>query len=159
MWNLTSWRFRKCRTYWAWELLNGSYWPSKMDESEKTCPSSKIRGVKKKRHGHNFEFWALPRNQRGTNHIEPTLIPWQSSKLKIVAVSFFFNALYFRWRTSFFGLVHLWRPITPVQNLTRPISSTFSETSGREVSHGPSPDIFFFEQISRNERFMKKVDF
>ena len=22
-----------------------------------------------------------------------------------------------------------------------------------------SPDIFFFEQISRNERFMKKVDF
>ena len=52
-----------------------------------------------------------------------------------------------------------WQPITPVQNLTRLISSTFSENSGREVSHGPILDIFFFEQISRNERFMAKVDF
>ena len=39
------------------------------------------------------------------------------------------------------------------------ISPTFSENSGREVSHGPILDIFFFEQISRNERFMAKVDF
>ena len=39
---------------------------------------------------------------------------------------FFFNASSFRWRTSFFGLVHLWRPIAPVQNPTRPISPTFS---------------------------------
>ena len=46
MWNLTSWRFRKCGTYWACEVLNGSYRPSKMDESEKTGPSPKIRGVK-----------------------------------------------------------------------------------------------------------------
>ena len=79
---------------------------------------------------------------------------FRSSKLKIVAVLFFFNAWYFRWRTSFFGLVHLWRPITPVQNLTRPISSTFSETSGREVSHRPILDISPFEQISRNEHLM-----
>ena len=59
MWNLTSWRFRKCRTYWAWELLNGSYWPSKMEESEKTGPSSKIRGVKKKDTAtiSSFEVW------------------------------------------------------------------------------------------------------
>ena len=48
MWNPTSWRFRKCGTYWACEVLNGSYRPSKMDESEKTGPSSKIRGVTKK---------------------------------------------------------------------------------------------------------------
>ena len=48
MWNFTSWRFRKCRTYWACEVLNGSYRPSKMDESEKTGPSPKIRGVTKK---------------------------------------------------------------------------------------------------------------
>ena len=112
MWNLTSWRFRKCRTYWACELLNGSYRPSKMDESEKTGPSPKIRGVKKKRHGHNFEFWALPRNQRGTNHIEPTLIPWQSSKLKIVAVSFFLTPPFLRIFSSIF--TWLWQPITLV---------------------------------------------
>ena len=83
-----------------------------------------------------------------------TLIPWQSSKLKIVAVSFFFDTSYFRGRTSFFGLIHLWRPITPVQNFTRPISSTFSETSGREVSLRPILDISPFEQISRNEHLM-----
>ena len=86
---LTFRAFRKCVTYWACEVLNGSYRPSKTDESEKTGPSSKLRGVTKKRHGHNFQFWALSRNQRGTNHIGPTLIPWQTSKLKIAAVSFF----------------------------------------------------------------------
>ena len=32
-------------------------------------------------------------------------------------------------------------------------------SSGRELSHGPILDIFFFEQILRNDRFMKKVDF
>ena len=71
-----------------------------------------------------------------------TCYSFQTLKLKIVAVLFFFNASYFRGRTSFFGLVHLWRPVTPVQNLTRPISSTFSELPGREVSHGPILDIF-----------------
>ena len=45
MLKLTSWGFRKCGTYWACEVLNGSYRPSKMDESEKTAPSPKIRGV------------------------------------------------------------------------------------------------------------------
>ena len=48
--------------------------------------------------------------------------------------------------------------INPFQNLTRPISSTFSESSGRKLSHGPILDIFFFEQISRNERFIKTID-
>ena len=35
--------------------------------------------------------------------------------------------------------------------MTRPISPTFSESSGREVSRGPSLGIGFFEQILRNE--------
>ena len=116
-------------------------------------------GVQKKRHGHNFEFWALPLNQRWPNMVGSTLIQWQRSKLKIVAVSFFLNTAYFRGRTSFFRLIHLWRPITPVKNVTRPISPTFSESSGRQLSHGPSLDIGFFEQILGNERFMKKIVF
>ena len=130
---LTSRAFRKCCSFRVLKVLNQSYWLSKSGENWRK--NSKERRRQKKRHGHNFEFWALSRNQRGLNMVGSTLIPWQSSKLKIVAVSFFFDASYFRGRTSFFGLVHLWRPITPVQNLTRPISSTFSETSGREVSH------------------------
>ena len=50
------------------------------------------RGVTKKRHGHNFEFWALLLNQRGTNHVGHTLIQFQASKINIVAVSLFCDA-------------------------------------------------------------------
>ena len=46
-----------------------------------------------------------------------------------------------------------------VQKLTRPISSTFLESSGRSLSHGSILDIFFFEQISRNQCFMEKGRF
>ena len=49
--------------------------------------------------------------------------------------------------------------MTSVQKLKTPISYTFLESSGRELSHGPILDIFFFEQISRNECFMKKIVF
>ena len=74
-------------------------------------------------------------------------------------MSFFFNTAYFWGRTSFFRLIHLWRPIIPVKNETCPISPTFLESSGRQLSQGPSLDIGFFEQILRNERFMKKIVF
>ena len=89
MWKLTSRRFRKCGSFWASEFLNGSYRCSKLTDCEILGPLPKIRGVKKKRHGHNNEFWALPSNQRWTNHVGPTLIPFQTSKLNIVAVTFF----------------------------------------------------------------------
>ena len=71
-----------------------------MEESQKTGPSSKIRGVKKKRHGHNNECWALKLNQRGTIHVRPMLIQFQAQKINIVAVSFFFNAS-FPWNCFF----------------------------------------------------------
>ena len=47
--------------------------------------------VQKKRHGHNFEFWAPKLNQRGTNMVVSTLIQFQAVIIKIVAVSFFFD--------------------------------------------------------------------
>ena len=92
MWKRTSWRFQKCGTYWACQLLNGSYCCSKSKDCEILAPLAKIRSRKKKNHGRNFQFWALPLNQRGTNHDGPTLIQWQRSKLKITAVVFFFTA-------------------------------------------------------------------
>ena len=92
MWKLTSRAFRKCGTYWAYQVLNGSYCWSKSDGFEILAPSAKIRGVTKKRHGHNFEFWAVPLNQRWTNHVTPTLIQFQAPKIEIVAVSFFCDA-------------------------------------------------------------------
>ena len=86
---LTSRRFRKCGSFWASEFLNGSYRCSKLTDCEILGPLPKIRGVAKKRHGHNNEFWALPSNQRGSNMVDYTLIQWQCSKLIIVAVSYF----------------------------------------------------------------------
>ena len=92
IWKLTSWRFRKCGTYWACEVLNGSYCCSKSDDCEILAPLAKIRSRKKKRYGRNFQFWALPLNQRGTNHDGSTLIQYQRSNFKITAVSFFVTA-------------------------------------------------------------------
>ena len=86
---VTSWEFQKCCSFWVLKVLNPSYWLSKLGENLRK--NSEERRCQKKRHGHNFEFWALPLNQRGTNHVGPMLIQWRRSKLKIVAVSFFLN--------------------------------------------------------------------
>ena len=75
--------------------MNRSYGCSKSEDFEILSPLPKIRGVAKKRHGHNIEFWALIRNQRGPNMVGSTLIQWQRSKLIIVAVLIFRNASYF----------------------------------------------------------------
>ena len=48
MWKLTSWPFRKCRTYWDLKFLNGSYWWSKSEDSEILAPLAKISTRKKK---------------------------------------------------------------------------------------------------------------
>ena len=101
-------------------------------------------------------FWAL---LKVNYYVGPTLIQFQDLKLKITAVVFFFTAPYFCLRSQNFTVFWLWAAITPVQNLTRPISSTFSESSGCQLFHGPILDIFFFEKISRNLRFMQNVDF
>ena len=112
MWKLTSWRFRKCGTYWACHVFNGSYRPSKMDESEKTGPSPKISGVQKKRHGHNFEFWGLKRIARCPNHVRSPCYSFQTPKIDIVAVSFFLTPPLQRIFSSNF--TQLWQPITLV---------------------------------------------
>ena len=48
MWKLTSRAFRKCGTYWAYQVLNGSYCWSKSDGFEILAPLAKIRSRKKK---------------------------------------------------------------------------------------------------------------
>ena len=157
MWKGTSWGFRKCGSFIDLEVLNHSYRLSKSDQIQRIfCWEG---GVTKKRHGHNIEFWGPPSNQRGPNMVGSTLIQWQRSKLIIVAVSFFCDASYFCLRSQNFTVFWLWAAITPVQKLTRPISSTFLESSGRSLSHGSILDIFFFEQISRNQCFMEKGRF
>ena len=88
-----------------------------------------------------------------------TCYSFQVSEVKIVGVLFFCNASYFRGRTSFFGLIHLWRPITPVQNLTRPISTTFSESSGRQLFLGPILGICSLSKFRGMSVLWKKLIF
>ena len=52
-------------------------------------------------------------------------------------LSFFCNTAYFWWRRQNFKVCWLWGAITPVRKVARSKSTTFSESSGRELSHGP----------------------
>ena len=94
MWKLTSWPFRKCRTYWDLKFLNGSYWWSKSEDSEILASLAKISGVTKKRHGHNFQNRGLKRIAGVVNPIDYPCYSFQTSNLKIVAVSFFCYAAF-----------------------------------------------------------------
>ena len=87
--------------------------------------------VTKKRHGHNFEFWAPKLNQRGTNMVGHTLIQFQAVIFKIVAVSFFVTAHSFRDAFTFSAMCWLWAVITGVKITVGLITYTFSESSGR----------------------------
>ena len=157
MWKLTSWGFRKCGSFQNLVILNQSNWLSKSGQNWRT--NSMGRRRQKKRHGHNIDFLGLKLNQHGSHMDGSTLIQFQGPTLIIVAVSFFFNASYFRGQTSFLRLLHLWRLITPCLNLPSPIKYRFSESSERQLSHGPNLDIFFYEQISRKEHFMQNIRF
>ena len=115
---LTSWGFRKCGTFWAYELFNGSY----------CCSKSK-----------DFEIFG-PKNQN-------------------CGTSFFLTPHNFGDTSTFADMIWLWAAITPVKKLARPKSTTFSETSGRELSHGPIPEKFSHTKMLRRRDFSKKRRF
>ena len=99
MWKSTSSAFQKCGTFCVYDFLKGSYWLSKFSnisiffDIQKQC--------QKKRHGHNFEFSEPALNQGRKKWVSQALIQWRVRKIKIVAVSFFFDIAYFWWQTHF----------------------------------------------------------
>ena len=72
---------------------------------------------------------------------------------------FFLTSLIFRDKHTFAALCWLWAAITPVKKIVRPKSTTFSETSGRELSHGPILEKFSHQKISRRRVFSKNRRF
>ena len=68
--------------------LQYCYRPSKMEESERTGPSSKI----KKRHAFINGFFGLKQIEGPLNHVRRPCYSFQVLKIDIVAVSFFRNA-------------------------------------------------------------------
>ena len=86
-------------------------------------------------------------------------LTWRVQKIKIDRVLFFWTPPYFWGQTENFKVCWLWAAITPVKKLARPKSTTFSETSGRELSHGPILEKFSHQKISRRRVFSKKRRF
>ena len=93
-------------------------------------------GVTKKRHAANFGIWCPKRSSTLANRVVLSWWSFRNPILIIVAVSFFCDAAYFRGRVENCRLCWLWAAITPVQKLRTPISHTFLESSGRQLSHG-----------------------
>ena len=92
MWKLTSWRLRKCITYWVFKFLNRSYCWSKSEDSEILPSLAKIRGRKKKQHSVKNQVFGSILNQPLTNPIPPSLIQYGASNLIFGRVLFFFTA-------------------------------------------------------------------
>ena len=86
-------------------------------------------------------------------------VTWQSLDSIRNSCDVFFNTSYFWGRTENFKVCWLWAAITPVKKLARPKSTTFSETSGPELSHGPILEKFSHQKISRRRVFSKNAFF
>ena len=112
IWKLTSWRFRKCGSFLFYNFLNKTYGCSKSTESENLSLSSKLCGVKKKRHGYNFSFWLLLWIGPQKYHVRPMFYSYGGLKLKIVAVLFFVTPPL--CQKKFWDFTRLWAAITRV---------------------------------------------
>ena len=151
MWKLTSWRFRKCGTYWACHVFNGSYRPSKMDESEKTGPSPKISGVQKKDTATILKITARNWISVETTMLVPRWFNFGAQNSKLWPCLFFLTSPLLKICSSIF--TQLWRPITMVWNLQNSKTTTFSELPGRWLSHGTTLyRSYIFKKLS-NLRF------
>ena len=155
MWKLTFWGFWKCSSFWMWKFLKGSHWPPKFIQFS-IFFNSKMR-CQKKRHGHNFWISESALNLCGKVGfpIADSMRPWNP---KNVAVSFF-DTVYFWWRTQNLKVCWLWAAITSVKKLPRPKTTTFSESSGRELSHAPIREKFSLTKMMRRREFNQKRHF
>ena len=80
-------------------FLTGVIAAQSQQRAEKVGVSPQIGNVKKKRHGHNFDFFGLKRIARLLNYVEQPCYSFRTKKIKIVAVSFFCDIFF--WRDFF----------------------------------------------------------
>ena len=154
---LTSWGFRKCGTFGVYDFLKGSYLLSKSSKFslffrlKRKCQKKITRAQKKS----IFNFLL---RESSKLYLETSLRRILRRK-KIARMTFFLTSLIFRDKHTFAALCWLWAAITPVKKIVRPKSTTFSETSGRELWHGPILEKFSHQKISRRRVFSKKRRF
>ena len=75
-------------------FLTGVIAVQSQQRAAKVCLSRKISDVTKKSHGHNFDFSGLKRIAGLVHPISYPTYSFQVWKIKIVAVSFFFNTAF-----------------------------------------------------------------
>ena len=116
-------------------------------------------GVTKKRHDHNFQNFGSISNQHGAKWVSLPLIQYGAEILKILAVFFFFWRLVISMTDQFFR-TH--PSLTAYSSRSKPHTPNKLHIFGKLWTWAFAwsyPGFFFFEQISRNERFMKKLVF
>ena len=92
---LRSWAFRKCCTFWVYDVLKGSYWPSKSTDFENMGLLPKIRGVAKKQHSVKNAF-SDPAWIGGVPHrVDYNSYSFQVCTIIINGVLFFCDTSYF----------------------------------------------------------------
>ena len=106
---LRSWAFRKCCTFWVYDVLKGSYRPSKSTDFENLGPLPKIRGVTKKQHSVNNDRTDLKRIGLVVHPMGHPSYSCRVRKCIFDRVLFFCNASFSNWK-----MTELWQPITPL---------------------------------------------
>ena len=159
MWKSTSSAFQKCGTFCVYHFLKGSY--SLMSKFSNISIFFNINNrCHKKKTRPQFWFFGPETNSQGNLYGGPDLLFVSDPKTQNCGRVFFFvTSLIFRDKHTFAALCWLWTAITPVKKLARPKSTTFSETSGRELWHGPILEKFSHQKISRRRVFSKKRRF
>ena len=154
---LTSWGFQKCGSFWVLKVLNQSYWLSKSGENWRK--NSKERRCHKKKTRQQFSIfrsvtesaWA----QYGWFHADSVT----ELKIENCGRVFFFWRLVISMTDQFFR-TH--PSLTAYSSRSKPHTPNKLHIFGKLWTWAFAwsyPGFFFFEQISRNERFMKKLVF
>ena len=150
---LTSWGFRKCGSFCPGEFLKRSYWLSKSSnfsiffESKMRCQKKDTATILIFRACHGISV--------GPNMWGPRWFSGDSEKSKLWPCLFFLTPPNFGDTSTFADMIWLWPAITPVKKLARPKSTTFSESSGSQLSHGPILEKFPHQKISMRMVFSK----
>ena len=119
-------------------FLTGVIAAQSQHRAAKVCLSRKISDVKKKRHGHNFEFSEPALNQARKKWVSQALIQWRVRKIKIVAVSFF--DIFFVCRKKLKNDLTLTANNSPLKSRTHK-KYHILESWGRALSHGGTLDM------------------
>ena len=133
-------------------FLTGVIAAQSRNMSAKLKASRKLGGVKKKVTATTFGFrlwnWITP----SEIYISRAWLNFRSEIQKLWLWLFFLTPPNFGDAFNFAGMFRLWEAITPVRKVARSKSTTFSESSGGELSHWSYPGKKFLPHENVEEK-------